>query len=162
MPVVALLLALLASDELLYPTPKLALASRELQIVSLSAKRFTEPGTDPVPWARPWVTFWKFSLTSPSEEDIRVTPGCVLAPPPEMAKWPSAWTDCPFAALRGAESPVFGTMIRSIDEARGLPCSIGFSGPDPLRERPALPFAKAVATCPGITWAIWPDLKSAT
>ena len=66
---------------------------------------------------------------------------------------------CPFAALRGAESPVFGTMIRSIDDARGLPCSIGLNVPDPLSERPGLPCAKAVAGWPGITCAIWPDLE---
>src|ERR1035437_5089954 len=124
--------------------PMLALASCELQIVSLAAVCFVEPGVEPDPWARPWVTLWKLSLTSPSEADIRVTTGFVALPP--EARWPSAWMNCPFAALRGAESPAFGTMIRSIDEARGLPCSIGLSVPDPLKERPGLPCAKTVAT----------------
>jgi hypothetical protein len=44
----------------------------------LLAALLAEPGVEIAPWARPWVTLWKFSLTSPSEADIRVAlcPGC--------------------------------------------------------------------------------------
>lgn len=47
-------------------------ASRAAQTVSLSATFRAVPGVELPPWARPWVTLWKFSLTSPSEADIRV------------------------------------------------------------------------------------------
>ena len=47
-------------------------ASCEAQTVSLSATFRAVPGVELPPWARPWVTLWKFSLTSPSEADIRV------------------------------------------------------------------------------------------
>src|SRR6202040_3494631 len=47
-------------------------ASWEAQTVSLSATFRAVPGVELPPWARPWVTVWKFSLTSPSEADIRV------------------------------------------------------------------------------------------
>jgi hypothetical protein len=33
----------------------------------------TRPGAT-APWARPFVTLWKFSLTSPSELEMRTTP----------------------------------------------------------------------------------------
>src|ERR1043166_9334205 len=75
---------------------------------------------------------------------------------------PSAWIDFPSPALFGAWRPPLGTEIRSMVEARGLPCSIGLKVPDPLSDRPGLPLAKLVAAWPGITCAIWPDLKSAT
>ena len=42
---------------------------------------------------------------------------------------PSAWIAWPFAALRGADRPDFGTGTRSMLEARGLPCSIGLKVP---------------------------------
>src|SRR5712672_4806038 len=81
MPAAAL--ALLPSFELPwlepFPDPAVAAASREVQTVSLLASLLAEPGVEISPWARPWVTLWKFSLTSPSEADIRVTP--CLAPP---------------------------------------------------------------------------------
>jgi hypothetical protein len=79
-----LLLALLASAELLEPVPWLALASPELQMVPLSAERLTETDADSIPRASPWVTFGKFNLTSPSDVDIRVTPLCF--DPDEAAK----------------------------------------------------------------------------
>ncbi len=68
----------------------------------------------------------------------------------------------PLAALRGAVRPALGTGTRSIEDVRGLPCSIGLKVPDPLSESPSLPCVKVVACWPGITCAIWPDLKSAT
>ena len=55
----------------LFPPPKPALASREFQSV------LVDPGIDPDPWTRPWVTLWKLSRTSPSAAEIRVTPGLV-------------------------------------------------------------------------------------
>src|SRR5512140_3024377 len=60
--------------ELPFATLTPALASCVFQIESLSAADFGEPGIDADPWAKPCVTFWKFSLTSPSEVDIRVAP----------------------------------------------------------------------------------------
>src|SRR6202171_5226794 len=133
-------------------------ASCETKPVSLAATFRAVPGFELPPWARPWVTLWKFRLTSPSDADIRVTP--CLAPP--ASPCPRARVNCPLAAWRGAESPDFGTMICWMVDARGRPCSIGLNVPVPLNERPGLPCAKAVATCPGITCATWPDLKSAT
>jgi hypothetical protein len=117
-------------------------ASCEAQTVSLSATFRAVPGAELPPWARPWVTLWKFSLTSPSEADIRVTP--CLAPP--ASPCPSARLNCPLAAWRGAESPDFGTMICWMVDARGRPCSMGLNVPVPLNERPGLPCAKAVAS----------------
>src|SRR5260370_13283749 len=152
--------------------PAVAVASRQIQTVSWLAALLAEPDTAADPWARPWVTFWKSNLTSPSEAEIRVTPGLVEAPPavrcsdaaPGLMRsaWPSGWISCPLAAWSGGASTVFGTGIRSIDEARGLRCSIELKVPDPLKDNPGLPYAKAVATWPGITCATWPDLKSAT
>ena len=49
-------------------------APREAQTVCLLSALLPEPCVEIAPWARPWVTCWKFSLTSPSEADIRVTP----------------------------------------------------------------------------------------
>src|SRR5437588_12914625 len=76
--------------------------------------------------------------------------------------WPSAWMNFSLAALRGAKRPDLGTGMRSIEDARGLPCSIGLNVPEPLRTRPGLPCAKGVATRPGMACAVWPDLKSET
>src|SRR4030081_4089572 len=158
-------LALLPSFELPwlepFPAPANAVASREVQTVSLLASLLVEPGVEISPWARPWVTLWKFSLTSPSGADIRVAP-CPGLPVFRWGCGPSARLSCPFAAWRGAESPDFGTMSCWMVDARGRPCSIGANVPDPLNERPGLPCAEPVASCPGITCATWPDLKSAT
>ena len=93
-------------------------ASCEAQTVSLSATFRAVPGVELPPWARPWVTLWKFSLTSPSDADIRVTP--CLAPP--ASPCPSARLNWPLAAWRGAESPDFGAMICWMVDARGRPC----------------------------------------
>lgn len=68
--------------------------------------------------------------------------------------WPTVRTCVPAAALRGAVRPVFGTIKRSTDDGRGLPCSIGLNAPDPVSARPILPWAKEVADWPGFTWAI--------
>ena len=103
----------------------------ELQIVSLFGAFRVGPETDELSRARPCVTLLKFRRTSPIEADSRVTglAGVRLA----------LCCVCPIAALRGAENPAFGTGTRSIVDARGLPCSIGWKLPDPLSESPALP-----------------------
>src|SRR5882724_1719346 len=109
-------LALLpASFELPDPKPVVAFAWCVLQIVSLSAACLTAPGVGAVPRARPWVTFWKFSLASPRATDIRVMP--------DLRE-----------ALRGSEKPALGIGIRSIEGVRGLLCSIGLNGPAPVSE----------------------------
>lgn len=72
----------------------------------------------------------------------------------DCVTWPTVRTCVPAAALRGAVRPFFGTIKRSTDDGRGLPCSIGLNAPDPASARPILPCAKEVADWPGITWAI--------
>lgn len=51
-----------------------ALALLSLHTVSVLGFAFrTRPGTT-ASWASPWVTLWKFSLTSPSELETRTAP----------------------------------------------------------------------------------------
>ena len=54
----------------------------------------------------------------------------------------------------GADSPAFGTPMRAIVGALGAPFWIGMNVPEPLSERPGLPFAGEAAICPGKTCAI--------
>src|SRR6185312_4913983 len=126
------------------------LESDEAQIVSLLAALRVPPCTADLSRASPCVTRWTFNRTSPIDDEMRVTP-CL-----------AGWTPGPFVAWRIAVKPPRGTGTRSTDGARGLPCSIGARAPVPPSERPVLPLANAVACWPAITWAIWPDLKSAT
>ena len=44
--------------------------------------------------------------------------------------------------------------MRSIVGALGVPFWIGMNVPEPLSERPGLPFAGEAAVCPGMTCAI--------
>ena len=71
--------------------------------------------------------------------------GCALA-------FRDGWMLCAFVAWRIAVKPPRGTGTRSIEDARGLPCSMGLNVPEPPNERPDLPLAKAVACWPAITW----------
>src|ERR1700681_2024203 len=121
----------------------LALASLELQIVSsLPALPAEWECGAPAPRARLLVTLWKFNRTSPSDDAIRV-PLCVAAawpadrsraapalarpgrPLAARVKGATERVFCPLPVSRGAGRPAFGTMMRSIDGARGLPCSTG-------------------------------------
>ena len=54
----------------------------------------------------------------------------------------------------GADSPAFGTLSGAIVGALGAPFWIGMNVPEPLSERPGLPFAGEAAVCPGKTCAI--------
>src|SRR5216683_2329299 len=105
-PVATLAVLLLPSPELPwlepFPPPSVAAASREVHTVSLLAALLAEPGVEIAPRARPWVTLWKFSLTSPSEANIRVTP--CLAPPA---------SPCPSARLNRSEEHTSELQSRS-------------------------------------------------
>src|SRR3954470_14446902 len=94
-PAVVAAIVVLAADELVLPavTPLLVVTAvwtvlldafvpdfESLQTVSVLACALrTCPGAPP-PWASPCVTLWTFSLTSPSEFEMRTTPG-FAAPP---------------------------------------------------------------------------------
>ena len=97
--------ALLPSIELAlepYPVPDVVAELREAQTVSLLSLLTTlraEPCVEIAPWARPWVTLWTFSLTSPSEEDIRVTPCPGL--PAFRRGWSEARAPCPSVRIDG-------------------------------------------------------------
>jgi hypothetical protein len=88
-PVLAAVLALPFVVLLLLVWPALATTELvaepdELQIVSLLAAFRDPPRPDDASRARPWVTRWKFSRTSPIEDEMRVTPG--------FAEWmPACW-----------------------------------------------------------------------
>ncbi len=72
----ALLLAVAAVTMELLAVVVIVLAFASLHTVSVAARAFvllTRSGAT-APWARPFVTFWKFSLTSPSELEMRTTP----------------------------------------------------------------------------------------
>jgi hypothetical protein len=60
---------------LFWPSPPALLALASLHTVSLVGEflpeEFLAPGTT-APWARPWVAFLTFNLTSPSAPDIRI------------------------------------------------------------------------------------------
>ena len=110
LPVAAL--ALLPSIELAlepYPVPDVVAELREAQTVSLLSLLTTlraELCVEIAPWARPWVTLWTFSLTSPSEEDIRVTP-C-----PGLPAFRCGWSEA--RELRGTRRvPACGSTVRS-------------------------------------------------
>ena len=81
-------LALLVATSLLLAWLALAVEEpelEELQTVSL-APLLPVPDVAVALRARPWVTLWKFSLTSPIAVEIRIT-ACLSGPPPA---WPCA------------------------------------------------------------------------
>ena len=172
----SLLLPCDAADEVL--------PSRDAQMVeSRDATARPEDGAV-VPRARPLVTLLMFSRTSPIGAAMRILPAGRAGTAEGVAAglaaiavraavtgaagldavarvaaaagaiWPTVRTCVPAAALRGAVKPFFGTINRSTDGGRGVPCSIGPNTPDPASVRPILPCANEVADWPGITWAI--------
>ena len=79
--------------------------SPELQTVVLVLATFLPgPDVEVEPRARPCVTLWKFSRTSPSDDDIRVTPCFADAPTPCRCGASDA-----VPGLPGPVSPAFGT-----------------------------------------------------